>query len=90
LIHQKTWTGFMNSVPETEGNWLVSLDEQSKALFLAILIHAITIAGRSSYRPHTEELDKPAQLRKTNEIQHRLSACLLQMLRGLGSGKAGH
>lgn len=70
----------MNHELETESNWLVSLEEKSKALFLAILMHALTIAGRSSYRPDTEELDEPSQLRSVNEIQHRLSACLQQVL----------
>jgi hypothetical protein len=72
----------MNPAIEAEGNWLVSQGERTKAVFLATLMHAITIAGRNSYRPQTEELDKPAQLRKVNEIQHRIAACLRQVLCG--------
>lgn len=72
----------MNRALEAEGNWLVSQEQRSKALFLATLMHAITIVGRNSYRPQTEELDKPSQLRKVNEIQHRIAACLRQVLSG--------
>jgi hypothetical protein len=69
---------------ESEGQWLVDLPVARKALFLTALMHALTIAGRGSYRPRTEELDKPAQLRAINEIQHRVSACLHQLLVGTG------
>jgi len=55
---------------------LVLLETRSKTLFLATLMHELTIAGRNSYRVQSEELDKPSQLRKVNEIQHRVAACL--------------
>lgn len=72
----------MNRALEAEGSWLVSQNERSKAIFLATLMHAITIVGRNSYRAQTEELEKPSQLRKVNEIQHRVAACLRQLLSG--------
>ncbi|MBK8507234.1 MAG: hypothetical protein IPL51_00870 [Candidatus Competibacteraceae bacterium] len=67
---------------EAEGRWLVLLETRSKTLFLATLMHELTIAGRNSYRVQSEELDKPSQLRKVNEIQHRVAACLRQILSG--------
>lgn len=63
-----------------EAEWLISLDKKTKAVFLATLMHALTIAGRNSYRVQTEELDKPSQLRIINEVQHHVSACLRDML----------
>lgn len=72
----------MNPAIEAEGQWLVSLETHSKTLFLATLMHELTIAGRNSYRVQTEELDKPLQLREVNEIQHRVAACLRQLLAG--------
>ena len=72
----------MNRALEAEGEWLVAQGEKGKALFLATLIHAITIVGRNSYQPQTEELEKPSQLRNINEIQHRVAACLRQILSG--------
>lgn len=65
---------------DKEVEWLISQDNETKALFLANLAHALTIAGRDSYTVQTEGLDKPAQLRRINEIQHRVLACLRQIL----------
>jgi hypothetical protein len=70
------------STIEAEGEWLVSQEEKTKAVFLATLAHAITIAGRNSYTVQSEELDKPSQLRKINEIQHRVLSCLREVLNG--------
>ncbi len=70
----------MNGALEAEGDWLVAQGKRSKALFLAALMHELTIAGRNSYRVATDELEKPSQLRKVNEIQHRVAACLGQVL----------
>lgn len=67
---------------EQEGEWLADLPEQQKFLFLSTLGHELTIVGRNSYKPQTEELEKPAQLRRVNEAQHRVLACLVQSLRG--------
>lgn len=61
---------------------MVSLELHSKTLFLATLMHELTIVGRNSYRVQSEELDKPSQLRKINEVQHRVAACLCQILAG--------
>lgn len=66
--------------PEIEGEWLASLPKDLKTRFLASIGHNLTVAGRNSYRPQTEELDKPRQLRRVNEIQHRVLACLHQLL----------
>ena len=71
----------MQSV-EQEGRWLASLPNEKKVLFLSALGHQLTIVGRNSYRAQTEELEKPAQLRKVNEVQHRVLACLSQLLVG--------
>ena len=67
-----------------EGNWLVSLPEQIKARFLARLAWELTIAGRSTYEPQTEQLIHPEHLRRINEIQHRVTSCLTQLLYGGG------
>jgi hypothetical protein len=61
---------------EAEGEWLASLERDSKLVFLATLAHYLTIAGRNSYTPQADGLDSPALLRKVNEIQHRVTACL--------------
>lgn len=72
----------MRSV-EQEGRWLADLPYESKVHFLAALAHELTVVARNSYRPQTEELDKPSQLRSINEIQHRILACLVQSLGGV-------
>ena len=71
----------MQSV-EQEGRWLASLPSEQKVRFLSVLGHELTIVGRNSYKAQTEELEKPAQLRKVNEVQHRVLACLSQLLVG--------
>ena len=72
----------MQSVKQ-EGHWLAELPHESKVLFLAGLAHELTVVARNSYRPQTEELDEPSQLRSVNEIQHRILACLVQSLGGV-------
>ena len=72
----------IDATVRTEGEWLASQHEKSKALFLAAFAHALTIVGRNSYTVQGEGIDRPAQLRMVNEIQHRVSACLRQVLAG--------
>jgi hypothetical protein len=75
----------IESTIHTEGEWLASQDKTTKALFLASLGHAITIVGRNSYPVEGEGLDHPWQLRTVNEIQHRVLACLREVLADLSS-----
>ena len=68
---------------DSEGQWMTSLDGAAKVRFLARLTHALTIAGRSaSYEGGTQGLIRPEYLRSINEIQHRVSACLVEVLSG--------
>jgi len=67
---------------EQEGRWLIGLPHEKKLLFLAELGHELTIVGRHSYEPGTEALEKPGLLRRVNEVQHRVLACLVQLQRG--------
>ena len=74
------------SAVEAEGQWMASLDAGAKARFLASLSHELTIAGRAaSYELGTDGLTRPELLRHVNEIQHRVSACLSQLLCGQGN-----
>jgi hypothetical protein len=63
-----------------EGEWLASLETDDKVAFLVKLSHEITIAARFTYTPQTDGLDKPALLRVVNDIQHRVLACVDQLL----------
>ena len=65
---------------EAETEWVDSLALGDKLCFLARLSFEITIAGRHSYEAGTDELSNPRQLRRVNEVQHRVSACLSQLL----------
>ena len=67
---------------ESEGEWFAALPDRSKLLFLVVLCNGLTIAGRNSYEPQTDRLERPEQLRKINEIQHRVSACMRNLLTG--------
>jgi len=70
---------------EFEGEWFAVLPERPKLMFLVFLCHELTIAGRNSYEPQTDSLKKPDQLRKINEIQHRVSGCMRDLLAGHAS-----
>ncbi len=67
---------------EIEAGWLLSLPVSRRVLFLSALGHALTIAARDTYVPQTEELSKPRQLRRINELQHRILACQYELLTG--------
>ncbi len=45
-------------------------------------MHSLTVVGRDSYTVQAEGLDRPEDLRRINEIQHRVSACLRNILLG--------
>jgi hypothetical protein len=63
-----------------ETEWIESLTPDFAVRFLARLSWEITIVGRNSYEGGTDELAHPRQLRRVNEIQHRVTACLSQLL----------
>ncbi len=65
-----------------EGDWIVGLPNDVRLTFLACLAHELTIAGRGSYEAGTEDLVHPRWLRRINEIQHRVVACLQEGLAG--------
>jgi hypothetical protein len=67
---------------DAETAWIGSLALDHKLRFLARLSFEITIAGRHSYEAGTDELTNPRQLRRVNEVQHRVTACLSQLLTG--------
>jgi len=43
---------------EIEGEWLAVLKQEDKHLFLAKLMHALTVVGRDSYTVQSEGLDR--------------------------------
>lgn len=65
---------------QAQKDWIANLPQQVAVSFLARLSWEITIAGRNSYEAGTNELTNPRQLRRVNEIQHRVTACLSQLL----------
>jgi len=69
----------------TEGEWLVALDDCSKTTFLVTLAWELTIAARASYVPQSEDVLHPTWLRQVNEVQHRVLACLREVMSGTGT-----
>ncbi|WP_146187895.1 hypothetical protein [Acidovorax sp. CF316] len=65
---------------EVQEEWLESLPSLHQIIFLTALSNALTVAGRDSYVPQSEELEHPAHLRQINEIQHRVAACTYELL----------
>ena len=70
---------------ESEGRWFVGLNDSDKIAFLAAVAHALTVAGRSSYSFEGHGLENPVRLRRINEVQHRVLACLAELLSGESS-----
>jgi hypothetical protein len=52
-----------------------------KEEFIAQFIYELTIVGRGTYVVGQDGLTEPQRLRLINEVQHRLSAYLLALLR---------
>ena len=75
------WGGKMTTVL-TETEWIQNLAPEFAIRFLARLSCEITIAGRNSYEAGTDELINPKQLRRVNEVQNKVTACLSQLLEG--------
>lgn len=65
-----------------EATWINELPLECLLRFLARLSFNLTVAGRNSYEVGTNELTHPPELRRVNEIQHRVTACLSQLLNG--------
>ena len=65
-----------------EADWIGSITPDQKIRFLARLSFEITIAARHTYEAGTDDLTNPRQLRRINEILHRVTACLSQLLAG--------
>jgi len=57
---------------------------EQKRRLLARFVYELTVVGRGTYVPESEEIAAPRQLRAVNEIQHRVASALFQ---SLGSGK---
>lgn len=72
-------------LPDAEGQWLASLRSDDRKMFLVNLAHQLTVAGRDSYRPGTEDLDNPRLLRSVNEVLHRVTAWLRSELKEPGT-----
>jgi hypothetical protein len=56
------------------------LSPEQKRRLLARLSFELTIAARETYLPGSEDIAAPQQLRSLNEIQHRVTSCLLELL----------
>jgi hypothetical protein len=61
-----------------------TLDERGKLVFLAKSAFHITMCGRGTYEPGTTRVIRPEQLRRTNELVHRISQFLLNYLENGG------
>ena len=72
------------SIPEI-GIEVARLTLEQRWKVLAVLIFELTMVGRGTYVPQSEEIAAPRQLRAVNEIQHRVASALAQNMK---SGKS--
>ncbi|WP_386069864.1 hypothetical protein ACFJIW_05825 [Tahibacter sp. UC22_41] len=57
-----------------------------KALALARLLHALGLVARRTYRPGTDEVSDPVQLRRISELTHRIATKQVQLLTASEAG----
>jgi hypothetical protein len=62
-------------------NVFISYSHAEKADFLAQLMYELTLVVRDNYELGQDGLDNPCRVRRVNEVQHRVSAFLLALLR---------
>lgn len=62
------------------------LTAEQRIRLAARLSFELTIAARETYLPGTGDIAAPAQIRAYNEMQHRVSACLCELLEGRATG----
>ena len=67
-------------IVSNEAAWISALPLEAQLRFLARLSFELTVVGRNSYEAGTDDLTHPRELRRVNEIQHRVAACLSQLL----------
>ena len=64
------------------GSAAAQLTQEQKTRLVARLSFELTITARETYVPGTEDIAAPGQIRAYNEMQHRVSACLCELLDG--------
>ena len=60
----------------------VELTADRQARLVAALVSELTMVGRATYEPGSEQLLDPTKLRRVNEAIHRLSGQLSDLLDG--------
>jgi hypothetical protein len=58
--------------PEAAGLAFWRMSRENKIRFLCRLAFELTVVGRDTYIPQTEEISHPAHLRAINELQHHI------------------
>ena len=59
----------------------ISYSTDEKKEFIARLMYELTLVARDSYEVGQDGLTNPQRVRRINEVQHRVSAYLLALLR---------
>jgi hypothetical protein len=65
---------------EEIGSAVARLTPEQKTRLVARLSFELTIAARETYVPGADDMAEPRQIRAYNEMQHRVSACLCELL----------
>jgi hypothetical protein len=58
--------------------------DKKDLLMLVFLAHEMTVCARSTYEAGTDKVLEPEELRRFNEIQHRVTGAVRDHLLGLG------
>ena len=70
----------MKSDLERAASFIDSLNSERMLAFLARLMYELTLAGRASYSVDSLGLEQPRLLREINELQHKVSSQMMNML----------
>ena len=72
----------MKSELERAATFIDSLSPERKTAFLVRVMYELTLAGRASYSVDSIGIDQPTLLRELNELQHTVSAQLMNIVSG--------
>ena len=65
---------------EAAKEWYLAASRNERIRWLSLLVFYVTMFGRGTYEPGTEDVEDPVAMRRINEFVHRLSSHLLDLI----------
>jgi len=68
---------------DEQGAWVAALRGPARLEFLINVLWEVTLQGRGTYEPGTENVSAPERLRALNELAHRVASQTREMVAGV-------